>query len=283
MGDIRIVGIDASLSSTGFAVADVNVDPKIFDKHKKNLFKMLTTKLGDKIDASVRKSFEECFTLIKPQLTEIKEDKDTIKELTAVRKRIREAKILPSIKDLVKEEKLEVKRITDQVNNIMERIRKLHEDPEKTFIFIEDYSYHSPGSLTQLAEMKGLLRVEMEKFIAPITKEDLDIQSYFYITANINTVKKVASLNGNADKNLICEQLARFGYECNVKEDDAADAIGVCLAGFYTIYHILNKFEMPECKTAKDKNFYKSFIQSLDTFAARIGSEKELYELLRVW
>lgn len=277
--DIRIIGIDASLSCTGFAVADVSVDPKHFSKHKENLFKILTNKIP--LDRE-KKSFDDCFGLI--SRGEIKEDKETIKELTAARKRIREADGLPKMEDLQIEESLEVKRITDQVTKIMKMITGIHEeDKQKTFIFIEDYSYHSPGSLTQLAEMKGLLRVEMNKFISEVTKEDIDIQSIFYNTANINAVKKVAALQGNADKEMVCANLIRYGYECDVKRDDEADAIAICLAGFYSIYHILNNFEAPKCKTAKEKKYYKTFIDLLNTFANRIGSKEELIHLLNIW
>jgi len=284
MSDFRVIGIDASLSSTGFTSAEINVDRKYFSKHKSNLFKILTTKYGEEIPEKCLKSFEECFICLTANIIEIKEDKETLKELTKIRKQIREDKDQPCHKDLAKESQLEVKRITDQVTQIMKRIQDIHtEDPMKTFCFIEDYSYHSPGSLTQLAEMKGMLRVEMEKFIQSITKEFLDMQSYFFITANINTVKKVASLNGNAPKELICDQLKRFGFNYTVKEDDAADSIAVALAGFYSLYHMFNTFEVPECKTAKERNFYKSFIESLETFSTRIGSFEKLNELMHQW
>lgn len=277
--DIRIIGIDASLSCTGFAVADVSVEPANWGEHKANLFEILTSK---KAVLKAQKSFEDCFFLM--QRTEIKEDKETIKELAAARKRIREAEGLPKMEDLQIEETLETKRITDQVSQIMGKITKLHEeDPQKTFIFIEDYSYHSQGSITQLAEMKGLLKVEMNKFIAGVTKQDIDIQSIFYITANINAVKKVAAMQGNADKEMVCAELSRYGYKCDVKQDDEADAIAICLAGFYSIYHILNEFEIPKTKNAKEKKYYKTFIDLLNTFANRIGSKEELIHLLNIW
>ena len=276
--DIRIVGIDASLSCTGYAAADVSIEPANWSEHKDNLFEILTSKTPS---AKALKSFKECFIW---EAEEIQEDKETKKTLAATRKKIREAKGLPTMKDLQIEETLETKRITDQVNAIMGKVvGEYDRDPQKTFIFVEDYSYHSPGSITQLAEMKGLLKVEMNKFTSKVTKADIDIQSMFYITANINTVKKVAALNGNANKEMVCEGLKRFDVNLDVKQDDAADAVGICLAGFYTLYHIMNNFEVPKVKTAKERKFYKSFIESLNTFANRIGSREELDHLLRIW
>jgi hypothetical protein len=101
-------------------------------------------------------------------------------------------------------------------------------------------------------------------------------KNLYYLTANINTIKKVAARNGNAPKELICEELRRFGFTTDIKFDDEADAKAICITVFYTIYHRLFPFVIPEGIKTKERNYYKTFISSLNTFGNRIGSRKEL-------
>lgn len=259
--EMTIIGIDASLSSTGIAIASCGFN----NSNKEELFALLTQ---PKSSYTLSNVFKLCYT------EEIKEDKDTKKEIAKVRKELREN---PTLELLVKEEELSTKKIIDQVSEIMATIKT--EEIQKScpvLIFIEDYSYHSPGSLTQLAEMKGVLKYEMDAYLK--TKSH-NIRGY--LTANINTVKKVGGRNGNSNKELMCEELKRFGFDYDIDRDDMADATAVSLAAFYTIYHMLNTFEVPKCDTAKERNYYKSFIQSLDTFAARIGSKDELLKIIK--
>lgn len=249
---LNIIGIDASLSSTGIAIASC----EFLESEKDFLFAALTQK--DKVDS---KRFDKSFHISWSE--EIKEDSETKKKIAKVRKNIREE---PKLADLVVEEYLSTKKIRDQVSEIIRVIKAQSIENTEMIVFIEDYSYHSPGSITQLAEMKGVLKYEMDQIIAD------ESNVIGYLTANINTVKKVGGRNGNANKELICEELKRFGYEFDVEQDDAADAVSVSLAAFYAIYNILYPFESPKTKTAKERDFYKKFIQSLNTFAERIGN-----------
>jgi len=274
--DLRIIGIDASLSSTGFAVADCSVNPKYNSKYKEALFKLLTEKNYKDLSA-----LDNCFMLVRG--IEIKESKETSKLLAAARKRIREAEKedkQPNLKDLLEEEYLSTKKITDQVDQIIFLIEEQEKDKQLTFIFIEDYSFLSHGSITQLAEMKGVLKTRMERYISVNTQMNGGVQQLFYLTANINAVKKVAARNGNAPKDLICEELTRFGFKYDTSKDDEADAVAITLASFYAIFHRLCPFEVPQGLKTKERNYLKSFVASLNTFGNRIGSREDLQSLL---
>lgn len=258
--NLNIIGIDASLSSSGLSICKVN-----FRKSDRDfLFNFLINEKNNKTEIN---KFKEIFDVIFS--VEIKEDKSTSKDLAKTRKILREN---PTLDFIILEEFLSTKKITDQTTQIMEIIKQYTQNDEKSIIFIEDYSYHSPGSLTQLAEMKGVLKCLMDIYL----RENENIIGY--ITANINTVKKIGGRNGNANKELICEELKRFGFNFNVENDDEADSISVSLAAFYAIYHLLFPFVLPKHNNAKEKNYYKTFIKSLETFGERIGSAKDFQE-----
>jgi Holliday junction resolvasome RuvABC endonuclease subunit len=250
---LNIIGIDASLSSTGITVAKCS----FLEEEKDFLFKLLTQPKGKEF-SRLQKSFIVKYAI------EIKEDNETKKQLAKVRKQIRDN---PTFSDMVLEEKLSTKKITDQVTQIIEN---LEISDDKNIIFIEDYSYHSAGSITQLAEMKGVLKTRIDNYM-----EQKDSNVIGYLTANINTVKKVGGRNGNANKELVCEEMQRFGFNYSIEEDDAADSTAISLASFYAIYNLLFPFEMPKTKNAKERNLYKSFIDSLNKFGERIGNEKD--------
>jgi Holliday junction resolvasome RuvABC endonuclease subunit len=257
---LKIISIDASLSSTGLSIAECD----FLEGERDFLFSTLINPTVQDV-SRLDKSFHLGYT------TEIKEDKATAKELAKVRKSIRtkeDNEEQPDLKDLVLEEELSTKKILDQVTQIMDHIRHEEINPLPTFAFIEDYSYHSQGSITQLAEMKGHLKTEMYRY-KPQFK-------FYYLTANINTVKKVGGRNGNANKELVCEELKRFGFQCDIKQDDAADSIAIALAAFYAMYNRIFPFFIPTSIPTKDKKYQKTFIDSLTTFGNRIASRTDL-------
>lgn len=266
------MGIDASLSSTGIAIAKCSFD----EQNRDYLFKLLTEKSGVSSDL-LEKSFRLSF------ITEIKEDKETAKQLAKVRKNIRDAEKIneqPRLIDNIEEERLSTKKIHDQVYAIMSIVAQQESRTGPMFVFIEDYSYHSPGSITQLAEMKGDLKTSMADYMAVENHLDLKLPPIHYLTANINTVKKIGGRNGNANKDLMCEEIKRFGFQGDIKLDDQTDAIAIALASFYAMYHRLFVFEVPLNLKAKERNYYKTFIDSLNTFGNRIGSQDDLRKLI---
>ena len=137
---------------------------------------------------------------------------------------------------------------------------------------MEDYSFHSHGSLTQLAELRGCFKYMLYDAYAGRSKP----KWFKFFTAPVTSVKKIASGNGRATKEMMHEGIQRFGYVVDGNKDDMIDAMSIVLSTFYAIYFRLFGLEFPECKNAKERNFVKSWKKSLTTFADRIGRKEEI-------
>jgi Holliday junction resolvasome RuvABC endonuclease subunit len=262
---LTIFGIDASLSSTGLAIAEC-----IFDKsHKDYLFELL---VGN--NRTTKERLEKCFKI--SYSTEIKERKEEKKQLARVRKQIRDSEgmgVGPTLEDNFSVEKMVVDRVDYQVKTLISFIEKWESESKTKFVFTEDYSYHSQGSVTQLAELKGAFKTSLFEFFK--TKDH-----YFYLNAPITAVKKVVGRNGNANKDLMSKEIERFGFSYQVSEDDEVDAIAISISVFYAIFHRLYPFSIVGGLDRKQKKYVQSFIDSLNVFSNRIGTREEIEALL---
>jgi len=263
-GTFTICGIDASLSSTGICVAKCK-----FDRLDRAGLLDLLINLESDVD---RTGIDSVFEVVHED--EIKCPKQLTKDLAACRKKQRDMIAEGDhtyLSDTAMEEHLFMRKIENIVFNAMTLI-KLH---QPDVVIVEDYSYHSQGSTTQLAELKGALKSALRSSLWR------DADPYFY-TAPVPSVKKIASTMGNATKELICENMKRYGFEGYEEKNDQLDAIGIALSLFYSIYYRIYGFDFPEPtgKTSKEKtkmrNHIKSWKKCLETFANRIGSRDEL-------
>jgi len=260
-----ICGIDASLSSTGICFAECTFEESVREGLLDLLINLESSEDCTGID-SVFKIIHE---------NEIKCPKELDEELIKVRKNQREAVKSgnqTSLRDTAMEEWLVIRKIENIVDNVVADIISYNPD----VVIVEDYSYHSQGSTTQLAELKGALKSTL--------RHELfwrGCEPYFY-TAPVPSVKKIASTNGLGNKQLICENMTRYGFTGYEDKDDQLDAIAVALSMFYAIYYRLYGFDFPEPtgKTSKEKtkmkNDIKSWVKCLETFANRIGSKDDL-------
>jgi len=253
-----ICGIDASLSSTGICFAECQ-----FSEEYRDVFMDLLINEEPKSDwLKLANGFKIIYE------DEIKCPKELDKDLKKCRKRQRDAvkkSEQPSIEDTALEEFLFVKKI----ENIVTSVIPLVQSYKPNVVVVEDYSYHSQGSTTQLAELKGYLKSALRNTTWK------NCSPYFY-TAPVPSVKKIASTKGNATKDYICEMMVRYGFDGYEEKDDQLDAIAIALSTFYSIYHRLFSFEFPKGKTSAERTKIKSWIKCLETFANRLGTKDEL-------
>ncbi len=252
---MRILGIDASLTSTGVCVAECQ-----FLKYESEY--LLNVLLDQKRDSTDRNTFQSSFFI--QHLDQIM-PKDVTKKLIKVRKRIREDSKIghPSMADINEE----ILLCDDRIRMHTDVIEKLYREYRPHLVLMEDYSYKSQGSLIQLAEMKGYMKSLLTPciFLAPIT-----------------CVKKVGSTKGNANKRVMWENITRFLFNKKLLEerDDEIDALAVCVSAFYAIYNRVIGFDFPKCKLAKDRTKIKSWEKSLNLFGNHIGNEIDLKKLI---
>lgn len=251
---MRIYGIDASLKSTGVSAMDFN----FHSNASQSLIKILINP-NHTLDEKEIDDFYNSVTVV--IATQIQAPKVLEKELAKRRKKIRDDTVdgQPSYHDLIEECRLVYNRMHWQCSEIC----KFQNQLCPNLSLIEDYSFHSQGSLVQLAEMKGFLS---------------NFKSFNMLTIPINNVKKVGSTKGNGNKNAIYEGMKRFPlkFTLDEKRDDEIDAMAICLSGFYAIYHRTIGFDFPKGKTAKEKTKIKSWVQCLDVLANRIGNKAEM-------
>jgi len=256
---MRVMGIDASLQSTGICVCDLDFDP---DASEAILRILLDSNAVT--DSNAIAFFKKCVSVV--LATQIQPPKDANKALTKIRKKIRDdtKNGEPSMEDIQMEDSLVCNRIKFQVHEILD----IREQYRPDITLIEDYSYGSNGSIVQLAEMKGYLRCV----------RDFDI-----ITANINSVKKVGSTKGNATKQIMFQYIQRFPVTMTFVEgnDDEIDALAICLTAFYSIYYRVLGFDFPIHKKAKDRLVIKSWKESLEKFANHMGNKTDLSLLVK--
>lgn len=255
---MRIYGIDASLKSTGLCILDVEFN----ESDRDLLYKYLTNPAPVTTNDDIKR-FKSIVRVC--LLTQIKFPKILEKKLAKTRKRIRDALKVgePSIVDIDEVQQIINQRIIDQVTEII----KFHHQMNPVLTLIEDYSYNSQGSLTQLAEMKGHLNC---------TK---DFNIY---TASIPSVKKIGSTNGNANKQVMYKMIQRYPLDVNLdpERDDEIDALAICLSAFYSIYHRVYGFTFEKTKNAKEKAQQKSWIKCLERFSDHIGNKCELESMI---
>jgi Holliday junction resolvasome RuvABC endonuclease subunit len=258
---LKIIGIDASLSSTGIAIATCDLAEAAYN----NLYKSLIEK-GNLYAPQFKEFFKIDFS------AEIKEIANSKKLLAKTRKEIRELENRgesPNLELNSLVERLTTERIKYQVDEILKVIEKYEVD--NLLILIEDYSFHSKGSITQLAEMKGHLKVRIDDFIKS-SKNNI-----YYFTVPVTIIKKLAARHGLADKTLMAEEIKRFGFGyTSTQANDEVDAIAICIAAFFTIYHKLFEFKIPDDCNRKERDFIKTFLKSMNEFGNRLGTREEL-------
>lgn len=279
-----ILALDLSLSSVGYCYArldfsggvtyplrlgellvDGNPDNKLYDRTPESQFKL-----------------NNVFQVIASG--QFLEDKDLKKELAKIRKSKRENPA--NIENNVEEEFLNVKRINNQVKNIVDFLAAISINSERPrLILTEDYAYNSQGSLIQMAELKAVLKYRLYNICCEETKTP---KGTYYLNVPIGSIKKIASRRGNANKEVMCSEIARFGYGPfnPKKEDDECDAIGIALTTYYAMLYRFGMLDFPEegqyttlPKSKKWKKYIKEFEDSLNTMADRIGSKEDMREL----
>jgi len=253
----RICGIDASISSTGVCFADC-----VFDISQREL--LLEFLLTKNPNHSISE-FQKCFSVVSAM--ELYPEPEHEKGLKKSRKNQKDSindGNSPSLKDNRDEEVF----FSERMRSIVTRLWSLISLFDPKVILTEDYSYHSQGSITQLAELKGSFRLQM------CLKQTFE--NAVYLNAPITSVKKIAAFVGNANKEKICEEMKRFGFVGYEDLDDQLDATAIALSAFYSIHHRLYPFEFPTPKKAKEKKEIESWKKCLDTFANRIGRKDEL-------
>jgi Holliday junction resolvasome RuvABC endonuclease subunit len=251
------MGIDASLSSTGICVAELS----FLEDAKSSLLEVL-------LDENFEKEldfFEKSFTILHQE--EVKEDKTTKKELAKTRKSIRDICKkggYPSQKLISQEQKLVLEQSLYQID-VWEI---LYQKFDPVLIGIEDYSFSSYGSTTQLAELKGVFK---QRFLKKYVPDKVQLR-----VAPITSVKKITSTHGQGNKELICQNMKRFGFEDYEKKDDMLDAIGISLSFFYAIWNLISPFEFPKPSNTKERNQFKSWQNCLNKFSQRLGTKDEV-------
>lgn len=256
---MRIQGIDASLKSTGVCVLDV----VFISAYADTLLKILLNK-DVELNDEEKIQFNESLSIV--EMTQIQSSKVWEKDLAKTRKRIRDdsAAGQPSQEDIDHVENVLDQRVEYQVDNICNYNYELKPD----ITLIEDYSFHSQGSLVQLAEMKGALKIN---------------KNFNMIVAPIGSVKKVGSTKGNGNKAVMYDGIQRFpfdGVTFTEGNDDEIDALAICLATFYSTYHRVIGFEFPKGKTSKEKTQIKAWQKSLNLFANHIGNKVDMERLI---
>ena len=241
---MKLLSLDMSLSSTGYCLSEVDFD-----------------KVGNNLGAKILNLDESEFlgwNIL--DCGEIKEEKEVKKLLAKVRKSLKSAtEDRGDLLDL--EHKYETERIKHQINEITKIVNNYLGRID--YVFIEDYNYHGPGSVTQLAELRGFLKILLEKL-----KYSDKIKHIRYIP--IQSIKKIIGMHGHADKQLIREGLLRFGQEINEKEVDKSDAIAINITGFLTLCYMKDLVTMPTLKDKKDTKIAKSYLESLEKITNRI-------------
>lgn len=249
---IKICGLDMSLSCSGVSMAFCDFS----ECYKTFLSSLLFSKPCKGKNLS---DFRSCVDFsVAMDLPEIKQKK---KELASVRKTQRESEN-PSYDDIRREDFLVSGRMLYQSNSLDSLLRRLQPD----LIFIEDYSYHSKGSLTQLAELRGSLKTLLYNVPTPLEKCKL-----FF--APPNSIKKVGGTKGNATKPMVHAGMERFGYELDEKRDDLTDSMAIVLTAFFAIYYRLFGLEFPDDMKKADQ---KSWDKALVTIGNRIGTKDEM-------
>jgi hypothetical protein len=227
---------------------------------------MLDLLLNENPNEKSIEKFSEIFLIIDSE--EIKEDKETKKKLAKSRKNLREIK--PNRReDIIEEEKLSIQRIVDQTDRILNHF-SVH---KPNLVVVEDYSFSSKGSIVQMAELKGALRSELYGFM----DHKLWIE-YDYINLPIKSAKKIVGMNGNANKDMIFENIQRFGIDVRDNEDDRNDAISLVISIMYGFYYRMFGFNFPEYKLKKDKNIIDGYKKTLESVSSRIGSQDDIIE-----
>jgi len=255
---MRIYGIDASTKSTGLCIMDVEFK----ESDRDMLFEFLVNPVPT-VTNEQKKRFNEVVRV--ELLTQIEFPKVTNRQLTKVRKRIRDDINAgqPSRVDIEEVDEIVRQRMIEQVHEIVRYQHIL--EPDLTLI--EDYSYNSQGSLTQLAEMKGYLNCHRD---FPI------------FIASIPSIKKIGSTNGNANKRVMYENIQRFPIPVNLdpERDDEIDALAICLSAMYSIYHRVYEFSFKKPENTKERQQQKSWLKCLDRFADHIGNKCDLESLI---
>lgn len=253
---MRIYGIDASLSSTGVCMLDANFK----QSHATTLMEILLDVYEGHCQHEQADEFNDAVSI--GLMTQIQPPKTLVKELAKVRKKMRDDSAAGevSFEDLRRENNMIARRIRYQVDEIL----RYHKILCPSLTMIEDYSFHSNGSLVQLAEMKGYLK---------------GVSTPVILTAPIVSVKKVGSTKGNGTKKAMFEGIQRFPFynlKIDEKRDDEIDALAICLTAFFSIYHRTIGIPFPKGENTKEKSRIKSWIKCLDTFADHIGTSTEM-------
>ena len=245
---MRIFGIDPSLTSTGICVVDCE-----FEEANREMLSEILLKEENDFPPTVMNSFFEIV-----HLSEIKPPKEYDKELKKIRKEIRNGE--NTFENLLAVNSLLYSRMNCQADFISHLLNQ-HE-PE--IVVMEDYSFHSSGRLTQMAEMKGYLY------------SSLSNSQYLksLLVLPITTIKKVASTKGNANKTVIYEGIQRFpiDIELNPKNDDEIDALAICLTMYYGIFNQLFSLDYPKSSLRKEKNYYNKWKTSFKNLNTHIGT-----------
>lgn len=262
MKSIRICGIDPSISSTGVCIVDCN----FFQDQRKYLSKLL---FKEDIEPT---NFEKNFKVIYEE--EIKQNKALEKELKKIRKAISSNACGENLMhDSSKEQKLIRSRLVYTVSKVFDVFLMW----KPNIIAIEDYSYNSQGSLIQLAELTGVFHSFFEKSKSYLLTNEL---SPLICKVPIQTIKKVATTYGNANKFQVEEGMKTFGFFDYKKKNDQLDAIAISLTIFYSIYYCLYGLEFQEAKNAKERNKIKSWENSFQKILHRLGTHDNILNFL---
>ena len=263
---MRIMTVDASLSNTGVCVGELIFPDKVSDEKKLEHFEIMT---GSKI---LRK-LPEFMNLEK--ILDIPKEKQCDKKLAVARKNQRDSiknDELPSNEDCQAEVLLFSHKIRHQISQLSDIIGEFN----PKFIFVEDYSFTTQGStIIQLAEMKGAFR----HMLLNSTPDQL------FRFLPLGSCKKIGSRNGAANKEQVCYEMKRFGYEFDPKkENDKADALNMFIAVYFTFFDILYGFDYTSAVKglkSKEKSQILKYRESILNIARRIGKKDDLWSILK--
>lgn len=260
---LRVCGVDASTSSTGVCFACC----EFADKFGEELTDLLINDEPKTSPEVLREFFKVEYEV------ELKTDKWLDTKLKTVRKHQRDAvksKEQTRIEDTHLEEYWQAGRTHIMVGRIIDLIDSKNPD----LIIVEDYSYHSKGSTTQLAELKGALKYGL------IEEGFFQEEAPYFFVAPVTSVKKIGSTKGNANKEVMCRYMQRYGFFGYEDRDDQLDAIAIALSVFYAFFYRLFGLKFPDPQNAKERNKHKSWKESLEKVANRFGNVEDMKGLL---
>lgn len=146
-------------------------------------------------------------------------------------------------------------RALDLAKTIIEHI------PKKAIIFMENYSFASFGSLTQMAELGGILKIEI-----------LRATGFLPFMIPTNTIRKFLCGKGNLKKDMIPrETFRRFGESPKTSDECVALVLakfGMAVS-FYAGVEFPKKLEMPKYAEESAKKYATENQKTLQEFLTK--------------